>query len=421
VSRTSRRADRRSEAGAGVRPPGPAATRSVPLPPDALHGRPPLERELEELKQQLKEAQAALEEERERYFEAYHFAPVGYFTVSEAGLVQDANVTSAALLRLERRDLVGRSFMTFVGQEDLARWNTLFRTLIIPGEWRSFRLAIQRGDGSAFHARLTCESRVARDRKPMLRIALTDISEQVRTESRIQAYVEAAPLGLFVVDGRGRFVDFNPAGLEMLGVDEATLRSMTIVDLHRKADRGSVLRDFAALQSAGRLERDYQWVRPDGQALWVVLRAVKLEDDRFMAFCANTTARRQAEEALRLSERRFRDLANGAPVAIFQTSASGEVMFVNPAWLEITGLTEEEARGPDAGRKAIHPDDLDRVRTAWTKAVAERGVFSGEYRLRKGRAVTWVRGYGTALRDAEGAITGHVGVLVEIPKPRNRI
>ncbi len=62
--------------------------------------------ELEMQNEELRRAQGELESARARYFDLFDLAPVGYFTLSEQGLILEANLTGAGLLGVERRELV---------------------------------------------------------------------------------------------------------------------------------------------------------------------------------------------------------------------------------------------------------------------------------------------------------------------------
>jgi PAS domain S-box-containing protein len=158
----------------------------LPASPDLLEQLRLQEAELLSKKEELLRAQAALEDARDRYGEVFHFAPVGYLILSDAGLIDDANLTGAALLGVDRMGLAGRRFAGFVAREDSDRWQLLFPTLIRRGEWHSFRLMLQRIDGSVFPARLACEGQASREGKQVVRIVATDISEQVRTENALR-------------------------------------------------------------------------------------------------------------------------------------------------------------------------------------------------------------------------------------------
>jgi PAS domain-containing protein len=68
--------------------------------------------------EELRRAQAEIEAERARYFDLYDLAPVGYVTVSEKGLILEANLTAATLLGVNRGVLVKQPLSRFIFQED---------------------------------------------------------------------------------------------------------------------------------------------------------------------------------------------------------------------------------------------------------------------------------------------------------------
>ena len=70
--------------------------------------------ELEMQNEELRRAQVELAESRDRYFDLYDFAPVGYFTLDEEGLIVEINLAGAKLLGFERASLVKRGFSQFV-------------------------------------------------------------------------------------------------------------------------------------------------------------------------------------------------------------------------------------------------------------------------------------------------------------------
>jgi PAS domain S-box-containing protein len=388
--------------------------------PDLLHDLELVQIELEMQKKELLRAQLALEEARDRFADLYHLAPVGYFTLSEAGLILDANLTGAGLLGVERKALLGHPFAAFVAPGDGDRWHLFLSSLVRRGEWLSFRLAMRRRDGSVLHAHLACDSRPGIS-GTSVRVVVTDISEQVQTERKYQAYVETAPHALLVVDARGRYVDCNPAGLELLGVDATTLKTLSISDFLDESNRKQALHEFTVLLATGKIENDYLIVRPDGRKVWIALRAVKVADDRYLAFCLDVTERKKAEQALRDCEKRFRALGNGAPVGTFQTGPRGEPVSVSPEWRRITGLGEAEPVGSDAWKEVVHPADRERVSREWKDAQARGRPFAAEVRIQpRGGKVTWVLVCGSSLRDEDGGSLGYVTLLVEISERRIR-
>ena len=122
----------------------------------------------------------------------------------------------------------------------------------------------------------------------------------------------------------------------------------------------------------------------------------------------------RAEEALRASETRFRMLAESSPVAIYETDAEGQCLYVNPKWCELSGLSLEEARG-EGWSRSLHPDDRQEIFRKWNEH--SKGILPWNFEYRfctpKGR-INWVWGSAVALRDAEGRITGYMGVNIDI-------
>jgi PAS domain S-box-containing protein len=128
----------------------------------------------------------------------------------------------------------------------------------------------------------------------------------------------------------------------------------------------------------------------------------------------DVSARRQAEQALRQSEARFRTLTTVAPVGIFLTDVAGDYLFVNERWSAMAGLSPDETGGLGWVR-ALHPEDRERIFQEWYAAVKTGDEFSSEYRFQtaEGR-VTWLAGTAVPLTDEHGTITGYLGAVTDI-------
>ncbi|MCC6364791.1 MAG: PAS domain S-box protein [Bryobacterales bacterium] len=124
--------------------------------------------------------------------------------------------------------------------------------------------------------------------------------------------------------------------------------------------------------------------------------------------------RRREDEALSKSNRMFEALVRNAPVGIFLTDPRGNVLFLNERWRQMTGLSQEEAKGT-RWERALHPEDRTRVLKEWIHCVEAGEEFAMEYRYRnrQGKDV-WVSGQAVALRDEGSALTGFIGTVVDI-------
>ncbi|HEX7473847.1 MAG TPA: PAS domain-containing protein, partial [Candidatus Limnocylindrales bacterium] len=103
-----------------------------------------------------------------------------------------------------------------------------------------------------------------------------------------------------------------------------------------------------------------------------------------------------------------------APVGVFQTDADGAGVYVNDRWCEYAAMTRQEAMG-EGWLRAVHPDDLERVRDEWAASVADGRDFELEFRFTQPDGQTlWVTGTATAVNDARGAVSGYIGTVTNI-------
>lgn len=141
------------------------------------------------------------------------------------------------------------------------------------------------------------------------------------------------------------------------------------------------------------------------------------DDASFVQAIANTVGaaveRARAEEAVRESEARFRELADTAPALMWMTDEQGRVTFVNEGWLRFTGRSLDEEVG-DTWASSAHPADAEALRTGFRDALERREEFRMEYRLRRADGThRWVLEVG-APRFSGGHFVGYVGTATDI-------
>ena len=138
--------------------------------------------ELEIQNEELRKSQFYLEESRDRYVDLFEFAPICYATLGRENLISEINLTGCALLGVDRSNLINRRFSKFVSLQDRERWDRLFVGMMLEEnfEKQSFDLAMVRADQTIFYAHLDCVRKYSAEAQPILRIALTDISELKR-------------------------------------------------------------------------------------------------------------------------------------------------------------------------------------------------------------------------------------------------
>ncbi len=169
---------------------------------------------------------------------------------------------------------------------------------------------------------------------------------------------------------------------------------------------------------------EYRVITAAGGEKWVWDQAQGVYDENgalvlIEGFISDITARKKAEQALRESEKRYLALAAISPVGILRAKLSGECVYVNRCFCEISGMPAEEALG-NGWTRAIHPEDQKAVFSELRTALAEKRDFSLEYRyLHPSGEIRWVLGQAAPEKDAAGEIIGYVGTVTDIT-PRKR-
>jgi PAS domain S-box-containing protein len=141
--------------------------------------------ELEMQNEELRTAQAEIEAGLARYFDLYDLAPVGYVTVSEEGLILEANLTITTLLGVNRGALVKQPLTRFILKEDQDIYYLHHKILFETGKPQRCELRLVKPDGSAFWAWLDGAFAEGSDGKPVCRVVLSDITEQKQAEAEI--------------------------------------------------------------------------------------------------------------------------------------------------------------------------------------------------------------------------------------------
>jgi two-component system, cell cycle sensor histidine kinase and response regulator CckA len=151
--------------------------------------------ELEMQNEELRRARAEIEAAKERYFDLYDLAPVGYCTVSEKGLILEANLTAATLVDKAKDALIQQPISRLILKEDQDIYYLNRKQLIETGEPQRFELRMVKKDGASFWARM--EATAAQDEGGVrtYRVVLSDITQQKRAEDQLRQVQKAESLG----------------------------------------------------------------------------------------------------------------------------------------------------------------------------------------------------------------------------------
>ena len=159
--------------------------------------------ELEMQNEELRRTQQELEASREKYFDLYDLAPVGYFSIDEEGMILEANLTASVLLGEERNKLVRQPLTRFIFREDQDIYYLYSKQLFETREHQQCEVRMLKGDGTQFWARVEAVVISGNNNRHLSRTAISDITRRKGLEEQLQQkYEELRSLSKYVQDAR---------------------------------------------------------------------------------------------------------------------------------------------------------------------------------------------------------------------------
>ena len=190
-----------------------------------------------------------------------------------------------------------------------------------------------------------------------------------------------------------------------------------IIPPERRAEESDIL---ARLGRGERVEHFHTARRrKDGSLLDVSLTISPLRDSSGRVIGASNvtrdiTAQKQAEQALRESEQRFRVITDASPIMVWMAGTDKLCYYFNKGWLDFVGRTLEQELG-NGWAENLHPEDFDRCLQIYVINFDARRPFEMEYRMRHHTGqYRWILDRGVPRYAPDGTFEGYVGGCLDI-------
>jgi PAS domain S-box-containing protein len=264
-------------------------------------------------------------------------------------------------------------------------------------------------------------------------VFLRDVTEErlaaqrvADSEARLRAVLENVPVGVLMAEApSGRIVLTNRRAEQLLGhppLDRDAAEGPRGWSAQHADGRMLALEEYPLARALAGDETpgaEYRYRRPDGTLVWLRSAAAPLRDAQgrvtgAVVALADVEAERNALEAVRESERRFREMADSAPVMIRVTEGDDTCTFLNRAWAEFTGHAGEAGLG-QGWLDTVHPEDQGRLRMALAEAAAAHRDCRLEYRLRRfDGAWRWALEAAAPRLGPGGRVLGFIASVIDI-------
>ena len=289
----------------------------APMLPDDVQAADDFDVHEIELKLQheaLRVADKTIREAQARYVDLYDFAPVGYFTFDQRGLVKEVNLTAAGLLSYEVSFLIAKPFGALITPPYRDTFRLHIKSVFENGGNRVDGLELKRKDGTTFYASMA--SAPVRDANQTIvecRSAVIDITEHKqmeqaleKSEERLKLALEASRQAVWDWNLVTKVVEWSERAKTLFGFEpEAEVTYDQFLERVQPDDRDRLRSGvMKALEQKQEYDDEVRIVWPDGTIHWLTAKGRVFYDEngkpvRMVGVGSDVTERKQMEEALR--------------------------------------------------------------------------------------------------------------------------
>ena len=246
-----------------------------------------------------------------------------------------------------------------------------------------------------------------------------EMAHREEKESEYRSIIRTTADGFWTMNVDGDFLDVNQAFADTLGYRCDEMLAMSIRDVEAKETAEDTARHMAEVRGEGTARFETRHRRKDGQIVDVEISTKFLtEQGKFVVFCRDITLRKRSEEALRESERHLRRLYEESPLGYQSLNQNGEILDVNPRWLEMLGYGREEILGLPFS-SLLSPADAAQFQERFPRFLQRGHTESVEFSVRtKSGATIVVSIDGRVALDANGYFAQTHCVLRDITEAK---
>lgn len=297
-----------------------------------------------------------IQEKLKRFREALDYSSDNIFIIDKDTLkFVDVNQSAVLNLGYSEKELLQMSpldIKPYLKKQQLQKF--FDKALASPNKEIKIETVHQRKNGSIFDVEIFIKALEENTNNLIVAVA-RDITERKRFEKEqkvskewMNSIFEGSRDAIFIIDKDGNFADINLAASILTGYSKSELKSFTITEILQENSIHSFREFYETIISGESIISQFNIIKKDGEIIPAEF-SNKAIYSRGVAFIhsvvRDVSERKEAEEALKISERRFRSIIEKAPVGICITNNKHVFEFVNPAFYGMLGFKEKELIG----------------------------------------------------------------------------
>lgn len=238
--------------------------------------------------------------------------------------------------------------------------------------------------------------------------------ELYKSEERLRILLENNPDQIFRLDEDGVVLDYHSSSKKPGFLTDDEIIGKNVRDVFAYDLSKILLEKAAEAIQSGLIKVFEHSIQNKQENRDLEGRVIPNKKNEVIVLIRDITSRKEVERELRESEERYQTLANISPVGIFRTDLDGYTTYVNPAWCQISGLSEKDALGV-GWLKAVHPDDQEQLKINWRASFHQQAPSFEDYRfVHPDGSTTWVIGQAVPELNSENKVVGFIGTITDI-------
>jgi diguanylate cyclase (GGDEF)-like protein/PAS domain S-box-containing protein len=340
-----------------------------------------------------KQAEEELQESEARFRTLVESTFEG-IVISEGGTILEANESFATMFGYESAKVIGLSPLEMTTPESAE----LIMKNIQSGFEKPYEITGVKKDGTTFDIELIGRNCLYQGRNARV-TAFRDITEIKRAEEalrKLSCAVEQSPSLVIIADSDGNIQYVNPKFTQVTGytAEEAIGKTPRILKSGETSPE-EYKRLWETITSGGEWRGELHNKKKNGELYWASVTIVPVKDaegtiTHLLGVQEDITERKRAEEALRESEEKYRDLVENMSEVLYALDKDGRITYVSPVVEQLGGYTPSELIGRSF-TEFIHPDDLLALVESFQRTVSGN-LEPSEFRIfTKSGEIRWVR------------------------------